>query len=193
MPRKTAAKSTAAKKPATAKKQTASAAAKSARNGDRRYWLFKSEADCYSIDDLAAEPDQTTFWDGVRNYQARNMLRDDVQPGDGVLFYHSNSKPLAIVGTATVAKGGYADHTAFEKGQQHYDEKSDPDDPTWFMVDVKFAQKFPGPLTRDDLKEDETTAGMMVLARGSRLSIQPVTEEEWQAVHRLAGVEPVLS
>ena len=186
MPRKTATTTT-------AKKKKASTGGTTARPKGRRYWLFKSEADCYSIDDLAGEPDQTTFWDGVRNYQARNMLRDDIQPGDGVLFYHSNSKPLAIVGTATVTKGGYADHTAFEKGQQHYDPKSDPDSPTWYMVDVCFTQKFDEPLTRDDLKEDETTAGMMVLQRGSRLSVQPVTAEEWKAVHRLAGAKPKTS
>lgn len=169
------------------KKATTQATSKT-NTKQRRYWLFKSEADCYSIDDL--KRDKTTFWDGVRNYQARNFLRDDVQVGDRVLFYHSNSKPMAVVGTMTVVKAGYPDHTAFDPQEQHYDEKSDPDNPRWFLVDVKFESKFPGPVTRDDLKGDKTTAGMMVMARGSRLSIQPVTEEEWQAVHKLAGVTP---
>ena len=156
-----------------------------------KYWLFKSEADCYSIDHLAKEKKQTTFWDGVRNYQARNMLRDDVQVGDRVLFYHSGCDPLVIAGTAEVVRAGYPDHTAFEPGQQHYDPKSDPDNPTWFMVDVKLLQKFPQPVTRDMLKDAKELSKMMVLQRGSRLSIQPVTEAEWKAVHKLAGVKPV--
>jgi predicted RNA-binding protein with PUA-like domain len=154
----------------------------------RRYWLFKSEADCYSIVDLAREKNQTTFWDGVRNYQARNMLRDDVQPGDRVLFYHSNSDPLAIAGTCEVMRGGYPDHTAFDKSQQHYDPKSTPHAPTWFMVDVKLLQAFPQPVTRDQLKMAPELAGMGVLQKGSRLSILPVTEAEWKGVHNLAGV-----
>ena len=152
------------------------------------YWLFKSEPDCYSIDDL--KRDGKTFWDGIRNYQARNMLRDDIKVGDRVLYYHSNAKPMAIVGTARVVKKGYPDHTAFDKSEGHYDPKSDPEDPTWFMVDVKHLATFKTPITRDDLREDDVTAGMKVLAKGSRLSIQPVTEEEWLAVHRLAGVKP---
>ena len=155
----------------------------------RQFWLFKSEADCYSIDDLAAAPNQTTFWDGVRNYQARNMLRDDVQVGDRVLFYHSRSDPLAIVGTCEVVKAGYPDHTAFQKGEQHYDPKSDPDNPTWYQVDVKFLQKFPDPVTRDKLKAVPELAEMMVLKKGSRLSILPVTADEWKRVHQLAGVK----
>ncbi|WP_166831086.1 EVE domain-containing protein [Thalassoroseus pseudoceratinae] len=155
-----------------------------------KYWLFKSEPNAYSISDLLQEKKQTTFWDGVRNYQARNFLRDDVQVGDGVFFYHSNTKPLAIVGTMRVVKAGYPDHTAFDENDHHYDPKSDPENPTWYHVDVKLEQEFPEPVTRDMLKEDEETAGMMVLARGSRLSIQPVTPDEWAAVHRLAGVEP---
>ncbi|MCA8996940.1 MAG: EVE domain-containing protein [Planctomycetaceae bacterium] len=155
----------------------------------RQYWLFKSEADCYSIAHLAQETSQTTFWDGVRNYQARNMLRDDVQVGDRVFFYHSNSKPLAIVGTCEVVKAGYPDHTAFDKSEKHYDEKSDPENPTWFMVDIQLVQQFPEPVTRDTLKEQADLANMMVLQKGSRLSIQPVTEQEWKAVHKLAGVK----
>ncbi|WP_437207180.1 EVE domain-containing protein [Planctomicrobium sp. SH664] len=156
----------------------------------KRYWLFKSEADCYSIQDLQSESKQQTFWDGVRNYQARNMLRDDVQVGDGVLFYHSNSDPLAIVGTCEVVRSSYPDHTAFDKSEQHYDPKSRPEEPTWFMVDIQLVQIFPEPLTREALKEIPELQKMVLLQRGSRLSIQPVTEAEWKRVHQLAGVKP---
>ena len=155
----------------------------------RKYWLFKSEPDCFSIDDLAKAKKQTTFWDGVRNYQARNFLRDEIKAGDGVLFYHSIADPMVIAGTAEVVREGYPDHTAFDAKSDHYDEKSDPDDPTWFMVDIKLTQKFAKPLTREELSKDKVTAGMMLLKRGSRLSIQPVTPEEWQAVHKLAGAK----
>ncbi len=160
-----------------------------ASKSPRRYWLFKSEADCYSIDHLAREKQQTTFWDGVRNYQARNMLRDDVQVGDRVLFYHSGCDPLVIAGTAEVVRAGYPDHTAFEPDQQHYDPKSDPDNPTWYMVDIQLLQKFPQPVTRDMLKETRDLSKMIVLQRGSRLSVQPVTEAEWKTVHKLARVK----
>lgn len=163
---------------------------KAAAKQSTGYWLFKSEPNAYSIDDLAK--DKTTYWDGVRNYQARNMLRDDVKVGDKVFFYHSNAKPMAIVGTMTVVREGYPDFSAWDKNDEcHYDPKSDPEDPTWFMVDCQFVQKFETPVTRDMLKENAVTAGMMVMARGSRLSIQPVTAAEWKAVHRLAGVKRV--
>ena len=154
-----------------------------------RYWLFKSEADCYSIDDLSRAPRRTTFWDGVRNYQARNSLRDDVQVGDGVFLYHSGCDPLAIAGTMQIVRAAYPDHTAFEPKEQHYDPRSKPDDPTWFMVDVRLKQKFPTPVTRDMLKGARELAKMVVLQKGSRLSIMPVTEAEWRAVHKLAGVK----
>ncbi|MDA1162024.1 MAG: EVE domain-containing protein [Planctomycetota bacterium] len=158
-----------------------------AKNRKRQYWLFKSEPSAYSIDDLVS--DKTTYWDGVRNYQVRNMLRDDIQVGDRVLFYHSNAKPMAIVGTAKVVKPGYPDHTAFDPNDKHYDRKSDPDNPTWFMVDVSIIQKFDSPVTRDDLKADTVASGMAVMRKGSRLSIVPVTEEEWQAIHQLTGTK----
>ena len=153
-----------------------------------RYWLFKSEPDVYSIHDLAREPAKTTGWGGVRNYQARNLLRDEVQVGDGVLFYNSSTDPLAIAGTMEVVRAGYPDHTAFDPKDPHYDEKSDRESPTWYMVDVKLRQVFPEAVTRERLASDPQTGGMMVLKRGARLSIQPVTEAEWKAVHRLAGV-----
>lgn len=155
----------------------------------RQYWLFKSEPEAYSIADLAREPIKTTCWDGVRNYQARNFLRDTIQRGDRVLFYHSNAEPMAIVGTAEVVQTGYPDHTAFDPHDHHYDPKSKPDQPTWFMVDIKLIEIFSKPVTRDDLKACPALSDMMVLRRGARLSIQPVTTAEWQAVHRLAGVK----
>jgi predicted RNA-binding protein with PUA-like domain len=155
----------------------------------RNYWLFKSEPESYSIDDLAAEKAKTTFWDGVRNYQARNLLRDNVQPGDRVFFYHSNASPMVIAGTMEVVKAGYPDHTAFNPQDHHYDPKSDPANPTWYMVDVRLLQKFPRPVTREQLKEEPKLADMMLLKRGSRLSIQPVTETEWKLVHKLAGLK----
>jgi len=178
-------KKAATKKKATTKK-TAGRTAGRKTSAARRYWLLKSEPEAYSIDDLVR--DGRTYWDGVRNYQARNFLRDDMAVGDGVLFYHSNTDPLAIVGTAKIVRTGYPDHTAFDPGDHHYDPKSDPDNPAWYMVDIELVKKFPEALTRESLRDDQTTAGMMVLARGSRLSVQPVTEAEWQAVHRLAGM-----
>lgn len=158
-----------------------------AKKRKRQYWLFKSEPGSYSIDDLVR--DRTTYWDGVRNYQVRNMLRDDIQVGDRVFFYHSNAKPMAIVGTARVIKPGYPDHTAFAPGDKHFDPKSDPDNPTWFMVDISLIQKFTTPVTRDDLKADEVASQMAVMQKGSRLSIVPVTEKEWKKVHQLAGAK----
>ncbi len=156
-----------------------------------KFWLLKSEPSCYSIDDLAADNEQTTFWDGVRNYQARNFLRDEMLVGDRAFFYHSNAQPMAIVGTVEIVTAGYPDPTAFDPGEDHFDPKSDPDDPTWFLVDVRLLQKFPEPVTRDVLKSCGKLDDMMLLRRGSRLSVQPVTPAEWKAVHRLAGVKDV--
>jgi predicted RNA-binding protein with PUA-like domain len=160
-----------------------------AKKTDRKYWLFKSEPEAFSIDDLAQAPRKTTFWDGVRNYQARNFLRDTIQVGDRVLYYHSNAEPPCVVGSAEVVKAGYPDHTAFDPEDCHYDPKSDPDNPTWYMVDIRLLQKFPQQLSRTDLAACEDLADMMVLKRGSRLSIQPVTAAEWRAILRLAGVK----
>jgi len=156
-----------------------------------RYWLLKSEPTSYSIDDLAAEPRQTTCWDGIRNYQARNFLRDEFHVGDRAFFYHSSTQPMAIVGTVEVISTAYPDSTAFDPDDHHYDSKSDPDNPTWMMVDVKLLQRFPEPVTRDVLRACDDLKEMMLLKRGSRLSVQPVTPQEWKAVHRLAGVKDV--
>ena len=155
---------------------------------DSQAWLFKTEPVSFSIQDLAQAPRRTTFWDGVRNYQARNFLRDMVRAGDRVLIYHSNTDPLSIVGSATVVRAGYPDHTAFDPHEPHYDPKSDPETPTWFMVDIRLQQVFPRPVTRDELQESPVLKSMVLLQKGSRLSIQPVTPEEWREVERLAGV-----
>jgi len=151
----------------------------------RRYWLLKSEADCFSWDDLTKQPRQTTFWDGVRNYQARNMLRDDFKKGDLVFFYHSNSDPNEIVGIAEVVREGYPDHTAFDPKEQHFDPKSDPEKPTWYMVDIKAKTPFARPVTLAELRTVKGLEKMALLQKGSRLSVQPVTPREWEIVERL--------
>lgn len=155
-----------------------------------RYWLFKSEPSAFGIEDLAKAVDQTAPWDGVRNYQARNFLRDDVHTGDRVLFYHSSEPPLGVFGTMKVVKAAYPDTTQFDSKSKYFDPKSSPDNPRWVMVDVQLLDKFPTPVLREQLEADEITAGMLVMKRGMRLSIQPVTAEEWAAVHRLAGRKP---
>jgi predicted RNA-binding protein with PUA-like domain len=152
-----------------------------------QYWLFKTEPESFSIDDLARAPGQTTFWDGVRNYQARNLLRDSIQVGDGVLIYHSSSEPMAIVGTAVVVKAGYPDHTAWDPCSRYPDPKSTPENPIWFMVDIKLKAIFNNPLERAALARVAALRDMMLLKRGSRLSIQPVTAAQWRAIHQLAG------
>lgn len=156
----------------------------------RRYWLFKSEPDTFSIHDLARCRGQRTTWEGVRNYQARNFLRDDVTAGDGVLFYHSSCEPMVIAGSAEVVKAGYPDHFAWEAGHPYFDESSSAESPVWYMVDIKLRSVFTQPVDRARLAADPECRGMMLLKKGSRLSIQPVTESEWLAVHRLAGVRP---
>lgn len=153
-----------------------------------RYWLMKSEPSCFSLDDLERSPGQTAHWDGVRNFQARNLLRDEIKAGDGVLFYHSSCDEPAIVGLAEVVRDGYPDHTAQDPRSEHYDPKAMPDKPIWYMVDVRFRARLPRPLTRIDLTNHPILAGMMVMQRGSRLSVQPVTDDEWRAVLALAGV-----
>jgi len=151
-----------------------------------RYWLLKSEPDSFSIHDLAAARQQTTFWDGVRNYQARNMLRDDLQVGDRVLFYHSSTDPPAVVGTATVVRQGYPDHTAWDKKSHHFDEKSTREKPVWYMVDIKLDEVYEQPLTLEQLRGVPALAKMELLRRGSRLSVQPVTKAEFATVEKLA-------
>lgn len=151
----------------------------------RRYWLFKSEPEAYGFDRF--EQDRRTFWHGVRNYQARNLLRDEIQPGDGVLFYHSNADPTAVVGIAKVVAAGYPDPTAFDSKHEYYDAKSDPSDPTWFVVDIECVGRMREPVTRERMKQEPDLAAMVLLQRGSRLSVQPVAATEWRRILQLGG------
>lgn len=153
-----------------------------------KYWLMKTEPGCFSIDDLAALPEGTTSWDGVRNYQARNYLRDAVRPGDLVLFYHSNIPEPHIAGIAEVTRGGYPDHTAREPDGEHFDPKASPDNPIWYMVDVRAVTPLPRPVTLESIKGHPLLGGMPLVKR-SRLSIQPVTAEEWRIIMALGGME----
>ncbi len=147
-----------------------------------QYWLMKSEPDEFSIDDLAAAPDQTDHWDGVRNYQARNMMRDQMRAGDQVFFYHSNTKVPGIVGIAEVAREGYPDHTAFDPEDPHYDPKSDPDKPRWYMVDLRFVRRLDRTISLTELKERPEIADMPLVRKGNRLSVMPVTAQQWQFI-----------
>lgn len=149
------------------------------------YWLFKTEPGSYSIEDL--ERDGETFWDGVRNYQARNMLRDDIKPGDTVFVYHSNARPPAIVGLAEVAEGGSVDPTAFEQGAHYFDAKSNPESPRWFGVRIAFKRRFREPLGLPQLREMPGLENMLLLRRGMRLSIQPVTANEARLLLKRLG------
>jgi predicted RNA-binding protein with PUA-like domain len=147
-----------------------------------RHWLMKSEPDVFSIDDLAKARNQTTGWDGVRNYQARNLLRDEIAVGDGVLFYHSSVDPPAVVGLARVVKAGYPDPTQFDARSDYYDKDSRRDEPRWFSVDIAFDRKLARPVTLPELRAEPALADMVLLRRGSRLSVQPVTPAEWKKV-----------
>lgn len=149
----------------------------------KKFWLMKSEPDAYSIDDL--ERDKTTSWEGVRNYQARNILRDEMKAGDRVLFYHSNAEPTGVAGIAEVVREGYADHYAFDPSHEYHDPKSDEAEPTWYMVDVGFVEKFDEVVPLGTLKATAGLDEMMVTKRGSRLSVQPVTKEEFEIVAKL--------
>lgn len=153
------------------------------------HWLMKTEPSAYSIDDLAKEKDKTTSWEGVRNYQARNILRDDVKLGDRVLFYHSACKEPAVVGTATVTRPGYPDHFAWDRKSKYYDRKSDPENPTWYMVDIQLDEKFDRPVTLTELRERKSLKDMVLLQKGSRLSVQPVRKKEFDAILKLASKE----
>lgn len=147
------------------------------------YWLMKSEPDVFSIHDL--KNCRVTGWDGVRNYQARNYLRDAIKVGDRVLFYNSNARPSGISGIAEVVASGYPDDTAFDPNDPHYDPKSSPGKPIWYRVDLKFVKAFPSVISIETLRK---TPGLqnMVLFRNGRLSVQPVSKKEWEIILRLA-------
>lgn len=151
------------------------------------YWLFKSEPDCFSIDHLSSRPKQTEHWDGVRNYQVRNMLRDEIKKGDQVFFYHSSCTPPGIAGIVEVVKNGYPDYTAQDPFSDHFDPKSSPDNPRWFMVDVKLVRKFSHFITLDEIKKNPKLQNMLINRKGNRLSITPVTSLEWDVILKLAG------
>ena len=143
------------------------------------YWLMKSEQDTFGIDDLCKRHEQTEHWDGVRNYQARNMMRDDMKIGDQVFFYHSNCDEPGIVGLMQIVRESYPDFTAFEPADKHFDPKSNVDKPTWFMVDVKFVRKLTRTISLRELKLKTELADLALLRRGNRLSIMPVSAEQW--------------
>lgn len=150
----------------------------------KNYWLMKSEPSTFSIDDLRGSPNRTTSWDGVRNYQARNFMRT-MAVGDQVLFYHSNADPPAVVGIAKVVKTAYPDPTQFDKKNKHYDPASKVSQPRWDMVDIAYIRRLQRPLTLDELRKEAKLHGMLLLQKGSRLSVQPVTPLEWQHILKL--------
>lgn len=153
------------------------------------FWLLKTEPESFSIKDLAACPKQTTCWDGVRNYQARNFLRDNMKLGDRVLVYHSSTDAPAVVGTAKVVRESYPDPKAFDKKNHHYDPASQAENPRWFMVDIQLEQIFKQPLPLAQLRGVAALKEMELLRKGSRLSVQPVRQSEFDAILKLAGAK----
>ncbi len=146
------------------------------------YWLMKSEPDVFSIDDLENRPKQTEPWEGVRNYQARNMLRDDIKKGDLALFYHSSCEVPGVVGIMEVVKEGYPDPTAFIPKHRYYDPKSKPEKPAWYLVDVKFKRKLKRVITLAELRDKKPLQNMKLLQKGNRLSIMPLAKKEWDYI-----------
>lgn len=151
----------------------------------KRYWLMKSEPGEFSIDDLKKRPNRTECWDGVRNFQARNFMRDDMRIGDRVLFYHSGRAP-SVVGLARIVKPGYPDHTAWDPAGKHFDPGSTPDKPIWYMVDIQLEKAFPRPLPLADLKKIPELKDMILLRKGNRLSVMPVTTREFNTILKMA-------
>jgi predicted RNA-binding protein with PUA-like domain len=152
----------------------------------KKYWLMKSDPDEFSIHDFKNSPNQTECWDGIRNYQARNFMRDEMKIGDRILFYHSRTSP-SVVGTARVVKEGYPDDTAWDPKNKHFDPRSKPEKPVWYMVDIQLEKEFPKPIPLADLRKEPALKDMMLLRKGMRLSIQPVTPEEFRVILSLVG------
>ena len=150
---------------------------------------MKSEPDVYSYAHLEAAPKRTTLWDGVRNYQARNMMRDDMKVGDLVLYYHSNTKPPGVVGVARVVREGYPDPTQFDPKDSHFDPKSDPENPRWYVVDIQAVAPMERDVSLDDIKANPKLAEMAVVQRGQRLSVQPVAAAHFREVLRMGGLK----
>jgi predicted RNA-binding protein with PUA-like domain len=146
------------------------------------FWLLKSEPDTYSIEDLKNEPGQVGTWDGVRNYKARNYLRDEMQVGDKAFFYHSSCETPAIVGIVKIVRAGYPDPTAFNPKSPYYDPKTSPDNPRWFMVQVKFERKLKNPITLKDIKNNPKLAKLTLVQKGNRLSVMPIKSNEWETI-----------
>jgi predicted RNA-binding protein with PUA-like domain len=159
-------------------------------DGSVRHWLFKTEPGSYSLSDLLAEPERTTMWDGIRNYQARNLMRDDMNPGDPVLFYHSQVRTPAVVGLAEVASAPYPDPTQFDPGNRYFDPKASLDSPRWFLVDIRGVSELPRPVTLAEAKADPLLADMLLVQRGTRLSVQPVRPAEFRRILQLASSLP---
>jgi predicted RNA-binding protein with PUA-like domain len=149
------------------------------------YWLMKSEPDVFGIDHLKSRPRKTEHWDGVRNYQARNMMRDEMKKGDLVFFYHSNCAEPGIVGIMKVVREGYPDYTAFDPQQKYYDPKSDPDKPRWYMVDVQYQRKTRRVITLAELKQRKELQDCPLVRKGNRLSIMPIARQQWELILQL--------
>ncbi len=152
-----------------------------------RYWLFKSEPECFSYQDLENSPQQTTGWDGIRNYHARNFLRDDVKYGDGVIYYHSNAEPPGIAGIAVVVEQAHPDPTQFDPRADHFDPKSDPQNPTWVQVSIRSVAPVAPEIGLPTLRLSKDLDGLELLRRGSRLSVHPVSQEHWTVLIQMAG------
>jgi len=155
------------------------------RSFGMNYWLMKSEPDVFGIDDLRAMPSQTMHWDGVRNYQARNMLRDQIKVGDQAFFYHSNCKVPGIVGIMEVVREGYPDHTSWDSQGNYFDPKSSPENPRWFMVDVRYLRHTRRTIPLTELKSCDALKEMQLVRKGNRLSIMPLTAAEWETILEL--------
>lgn len=155
----------------------------------RKYWLLKTEPSVFSFDDLMKAPSRTTHWDGVRNYQARNFMRDEMKIGDGVFVYYSSTDEPGVAGIAEVVREGYPDPSAFDKKDPHYDPASKQEAPTWFVVDIRGVKKLPSYVTLAQMRGTKSLEGMRLLQRGNRLSVTPVTQKEWDVVCALGGVK----
>ena len=152
-----------------------------------RHWLFKSEPSAYSFDDLLNEDNRTAEWDGVRNYQARNFMRDDMKVGDKVLFYHSSAKPTAVVGTARIVKEAYPHATAWDPNDKYYDSKSSPGETVWMVVEIQAEARLANPVTLAAVKANPRLKDMLLIRKGQRLSIQPVTKNEYDEIVKMGG------
>jgi predicted RNA-binding protein with PUA-like domain len=152
----------------------------------KNFWLVKSEPDVFSIEDLKRSKNKTTCWDGVRNYQARNYLKNEMKVGDEVLFYHSNTEPPAVVGVCKVVKEGYADHTQFDPEDKHFFPSADPKNPIWYMVDVQFLKQLKKPVTLADIKANRKLKNLKLVKRGNRLSVMPVQKEEFDEILKMS-------